>query len=166
MLRFREKTSMKPALCSAILTIALLAPAGFVAAQVSGTTTLGITEIELKDVINGVSAKRHVLGKDVYSDKNEVVGRAEDLILSRDRAVSYVVLGVGGFLGIGEHDVVIPVNQIKLTGDKLILTGATKDFDLGHAPLRVFAQVRRGRFGESWLLSTGGSVDTAEPPTA
>jgi len=127
MLRFHEKASMKPALCSAILTIALLAPAGFVAAQVSGTTTLGITEIELKDVISGVSAKRHVLGKDVYSDKNEVVGRAEDLILSRDRAVSYVVLGVGGFLGIGEHDVIIPVNQIKLTGDKMILTGATKD---------------------------------------
>ena len=118
---------MKPSLRSAIVAIALLAPAGFAVAQVSGTTTLGITEVELKDVINGVSAKRHVLGKDVYNDKNEVVGKAEDLILSRERAVSYVILGVGGFLGIGEHDVVIPVNQFKMAGDKLVLSGATKE---------------------------------------
>jgi sporulation protein YlmC with PRC-barrel domain len=118
---------MKQGLCRAIITIALLAPAGLAAAQGAGSTTLGIAEIELKDVINGVSAKRHVLGKDVYNDKNEVVGRAEDLILSRDRAVSYVILSVGGFLGIGEHDVVIPVNQLKMTGDKIILSGATKE---------------------------------------
>ena len=127
MFRLQDRASMRQSLRSAIVTIALLAPAGFAVAQVSGTTTLGITEVELKDVINGVSAKRHVLGKDVYNDKNEVVGKAEDLILSRERAVSYVILGVGGFLGIGEHDVVIPVNQFKLTGDKLILAGATKE---------------------------------------
>jgi sporulation protein YlmC with PRC-barrel domain len=127
MFRLQDRASMKQSLCSAIVTIALLAPAGFAMAQVSGTTTLGIAEVELKDVINGVSAKRHVLGKDVYNDKNEVVGKAEDLILSRDKAVSYVVLSVGGFLGIGEHDVVIPVNQLKLSGDKMILTGATKE---------------------------------------
>jgi sporulation protein YlmC with PRC-barrel domain len=127
MFRLQDRASMKRSLCSAIVTTALLAPAGFAMAQVSGTTTLGIAEVELKDVINGVSAKRHVLGKDVYNDKNEVVGKAEDLILSRERAVSYVILGVGGFLGIGEHDVVIPVNQFKLSGDKLILAGATKE---------------------------------------
>ena len=127
MFRLQERASMNRSLCSAIVTITLLAPAGFAMAQVSGTTTLGITEVELMDVINGVSANRHVLGKDVYNDKNEVVGKAEDLILSRDKAVSYVILGAGGFLGIGEHDVVIPVNQFKLTGDKLILAGATKE---------------------------------------
>src|SRR6476620_7949822 len=127
MLGFQDQLSMKQGLCRAIITIALLAPAGLAAAQGAGTTTLGIAEIELKDVINGVSAKRHVLGKDVYNDKNEVVGKAEDLILSRDRAVSYVILGAGGFLGIGEHDVVIPVNQFKMTGDKMILAGATKE---------------------------------------
>ena len=127
MLRLQDRASMKQSLRSAIVMTALLAPAGFAVAQVSGTTTLGITEVELKDVINGVSAKRHVLGKDVYNDKNEVVGKAEDLILSRDRAVSYVILGAGGFLGIGEHDVVIPVNQFKMTGDKMILAGATKE---------------------------------------
>src|SRR5262245_21592879 len=46
MLKF-TKASMKPALYSAIITTAILAPASFVAAQVSGTTTLGVTEIEL-----------------------------------------------------------------------------------------------------------------------
>ena len=58
--RLQDTASMKQSLRSAFVAIVLLAPAGFAMAQVSGTTTLGITEVELKDVINGVSAKRHV----------------------------------------------------------------------------------------------------------
>jgi hypothetical protein len=142
---------MKQGLCRAIITIALLAPAGLAAAQGAGTTTLGIAEIELKDVINGVSAKRHVLGKDVYNDKNEVVGRAEDLILSRDRAVSYVILSVGGFLGIGEHDVVIGRQNHPLGRDQRV--------DSSHAPLRVYAQIAgRGSAGTSFC-SCGRSLN-------
>ena len=61
MFRLQDRASMKSiALFCDRLAIALLAPAGFAMAQVSGPTKLGITEVELKDVTNGVSTKRHV----------------------------------------------------------------------------------------------------------
>jgi hypothetical protein len=36
-------------------------------------------------------------------------------------------VGTGGFLGIDRHDVAIPIGQLKLEGDKLLLPGATKE---------------------------------------
>ena len=42
------------------------------------------------------------------------IGEVNDVILGRDGQVKAVILGVGGFLGIGEKDVAIPMDQIKM----------------------------------------------------
>ena len=96
-------------------------------AGVAGTSTLGVAVEELKAVAVGWSAKKHVLDKDVYNDSNEKVGKVEDLIIAPDKAVSYAIIGVGGFLGIDRHDVAIPAGQFRLDGSKLVLPGATKE---------------------------------------
>jgi hypothetical protein len=41
--------------------------------------------------------------------------------------VSYAIVNAGGFLGVAKHDVAIPVDQLKLVDNKLILAGATRD---------------------------------------
>lgn len=82
---------------------------------------------ELREVTEGWSAKRQVLGKTVYNDKNEKIGNVDDIIISPDKSVSYAIIGAGGFLGVAKHDVVIPVSQFKLSGGKFVLAGATKD---------------------------------------
>jgi hypothetical protein len=51
----------------------------------------------------------------------------DDLIITPDRAISYAIIGVGGFLGVGKHDVAIPVNQFKADQNRIILPGASKD---------------------------------------
>jgi hypothetical protein len=63
----------------------------------------------------------------VYNDKDEKVGEVEDMIVAPDKAVSYVIIGVGGFLGLDRHDVAIPAGQLKVQGGKLMLPGATKE---------------------------------------
>lgn len=45
------------------------------------------------------------------------IGEVNDVILSRDGAVKAVVLGVGGFLGMGEKDVAIPMESVKFVKD-------------------------------------------------
>lgn len=96
-------------------------------APVAGSMVVGVTVEELVTVAKGWSAKEQIMGKDVYNDKNENVGVVEDLIIAPDKAVSYAIIGTGGFLGMGKHDVAIPVNQFKLVEGKIILPGATKD---------------------------------------
>jgi sporulation protein YlmC with PRC-barrel domain len=95
--------------------------------QVAGSTTLGVTVEEQKAIILGWSAKKHILGKAVHNSSNEKIGAVDDLIIAPDKAVSYAIVGVGGFLGIDRHDVAVPVGQFKLEGEKLMLPGATKE---------------------------------------
>ena len=100
---------------------------GSIRAQVAGSSTIGVSVEELKVVAVGWSAKKKILGKAVYNDKNEKIGTVDDLIITPDKSVSYAIIGAGGFLGMGKHDVAIPVNQFKEDKGRIVLAGATKD---------------------------------------
>jgi len=117
---------MKSLSTIAVAVLMIATPACF-AQQVVGSTTLGIAYAELRDVTTGWSTKKQVLGKKVFNDSGETVGKIDDIIVSPDKAVSYAIIGAGGFLGVGRHDVAIPVNQLKENDGKFILAGATKD---------------------------------------
>ena len=113
----------------AILTIVgAICSAGPVAAQVAGgTTTIDASITESTQLAMGWSVKKTLMGKTIYNDAGKSVGKVEDLIISPDRNLSYVIVGAGGFVGIGRHDVAIPVTQIQDKGGKLVMAGATKD---------------------------------------
>lgn len=102
------------------------------AAPVAGTAPLGVTVVEMEAVVVGWSAKRDLLGKAVVNDKNEKIGKIDDMIISPAKdsntpSASFAIIGVGGFLGIGKRDVAIPMEQLKLQNKQLTLPGATKD---------------------------------------
>jgi sporulation protein YlmC with PRC-barrel domain len=118
---------MRYALYSGLTALLLMSAPTAINAQTAGETKLGIGTVELDDVIKGWSVHKALLGKHVYNDKNEQVGKIEDIIISPKRNVSYAIVGAGGFLGIGSHDVAIPAAQFKMTGDKIVLPGATKE---------------------------------------
>lgn len=112
----------------AAASVLLAGAATAIGQQVVGSTQLGIAVAELRDVTTGWSAKRQVLGKTIYNDSGDGIGKVDDIIVSPNKAVSYAVIGVGGFLGVGRHDVAIPVGQLKQQSDgKFVLAGATKD---------------------------------------
>ena len=75
--------------------------------QVAGSTTIGVTVEEQKVLAVGWSAKKQILDKAVYNSSGEKIGEVEDLIITPEKAVSYAIVGVGGFLGIAQHDVAI-----------------------------------------------------------
>jgi sporulation protein YlmC with PRC-barrel domain len=96
-------------------------------AQVAGSTLVGVSVTEMRDVSTGWSAKRQILGQPVFNDKDERIGSIDDIIVAPDKAVSYAIINAGGFIGLTKHDVAIPVSQLKLVDKKLVLAGATKD---------------------------------------
>ena len=124
---------MKRKVMAVMICLAVVGMMGNALAQqqtpVAGTTTtvIGVSADELVTVVKGWSAKKQIMGKDVYNDKNEKVGVVEDLIVAPDKAVSYAIIGAGGFLGMGKHDVAIRMNQFKLVEGKFTLPGATKE---------------------------------------
>lgn len=70
------------------------------------------------------------IGKRVYTRAGEDIGEVNDIILSTDGKINAAILGVGGFLGIGEKNVAVAMNAIEMVPDgsavKLVVD-ATKD---------------------------------------
>jgi sporulation protein YlmC with PRC-barrel domain len=113
---------------AAFTGIGALCSAGTVAAQVAGgTTTLEASITESTKLAMGWSVKKTLMGKTIYNDAGQKVGKVDDLIISPEKNVSYVIVGAGGFVGIGRHDVAVPVTQVQDKAGKLVMAGATKE---------------------------------------
>ena len=57
------------------------------------------------------------------ADANESVGSINDLLTDKNGNIKAVVIGVGGFLGVGEHLVAIPFDKIKFVNEPVAYTG-------------------------------------------
>src|SRR6266852_8030606 len=66
-----------------------------------------------------------LVGLSVYNDNNESVGSINDLLMDKSGNIKGVVLGVGGFLGVGEHLVAVPFDKIKFVNEPVAYTGVS-----------------------------------------
>jgi len=64
-----------------------------------------------------------VVGLSVYNENNESVGSINDVLMDKSGNIKAVVIGVGGFLGVGEHLVAVPFDKIKFATEPVAYTG-------------------------------------------
>ena len=62
----------------------------------------------------------------VYNARGNQLGEVEDVLIGPNNQ-TYLVVGYGGFLGIGERKVVLPLDRFQLQNDRLIVMGMTED---------------------------------------
>ena len=62
-------------------------------------------------------------GVKIYNDANENIGSINDLLMDKSGAVKIAVIGVGGFLGMGEHLVAVPYEKLKFVNEAVAYTG-------------------------------------------
>jgi sporulation protein YlmC with PRC-barrel domain len=122
----RRRSTMSKIVLVVFTSLVIAAGAADAVAQTAGST-VSVSTTELREVAMGWSAKKQILGKSVYNNVGEKVGDINDLIVTPDKAVSYAIVGVGGFLGVGEHEIAVPVGQLKQLEGKIVLPGATKE---------------------------------------
>ena len=117
---------MRPVLL-AVAIAAATALAVPVLVQAQGTPqTVQLTKVDVVKVATGFRASK-VIGSPVVNEAGDTVGRVDDVIIAEDGKAPFVVLAVGGFLGIGDKLVVLPYEQLKTMDKKIVLPGATKD---------------------------------------
>ena len=104
-----------------------MASSALLQAQVAGSTLLHVSVTEAREVADGWSAKRQILGHAVFNEQSEKIGTIDDIIIAPDKSVTYAIIGAGGFLGVARHNVAVRVTQLKVDGDTLVLPGATKE---------------------------------------
>lgn len=85
-----------------------------------------LMRIDPMNVATGFRASK-VRGSTVLNENDESIGKIDDIIISSDGKSPFVILSVGGFLGIGDHLVALPYDSLKFADDKIVLPGGTKD---------------------------------------
>jgi hypothetical protein len=112
-------------LAAAVLVTASILGAG--PTLVVAETGVAVVTFDTETVAEGVRATK-LRGTTVVNDRDEKMGRIDDLIIGLDR-VLFAVIRVGGFHGIGGHYVAVPYDSLRLddAGNKIVLPGATKE---------------------------------------
>jgi sporulation protein YlmC with PRC-barrel domain len=66
-----------------------------------------------------------IVGLSVYNNNDQNVGSINDLLTDRSGTIKAVVIGVGGFLGMGEHLVAVSFDKIKFVDQPIYSTSAS-----------------------------------------
>jgi sporulation protein YlmC with PRC-barrel domain len=66
-----------------------------------------------------------LVGLNVYNDSNESLGSINDLLADKNGDIKAVVIGVGGFLGVGEHLVAVPIDKVKFVDEPIAYTSTS-----------------------------------------
>ena len=82
----------------------------------------------LQGAIFGLPAQR-LIGAEVVGSRGERIGHVDSIVMAGgapNREV-FAVTEIGGFLGIGDRKVMVPLRQVEMRGDKLALVNMTKE---------------------------------------
>ena len=78
-----------------------------------------------------------LIGTKVVNTANETIGDINEIVLGKDGKVAAVIIGVGGFLGMGEREVAMNFESLRMSRDSnnnLLLTANTTKDALKAAP--------------------------------
>ncbi len=108
-------------------------------AQVAGTASFPTSAGKLNAVALGYRASK-LLKSPVYNLDGKNIGKVIDIIVTQQAAVSYFILDVGGFLGIGAKQIAVPAGAFKIVDKKVVLPGVTTE-DLKKLPAFKFSSL-------------------------
>lgn len=108
-----------------------------------------------------------VIGSSVFTAADENIGDINDLIVDNNGTVQAAIVGVGGFLGMGEKDVAVPLNKINVTRDdnnaiKLTITASRAELENAPAFDKTLFVVKSPAPGTTMPTSPSGSTTTPQ----
>jgi sporulation protein YlmC with PRC-barrel domain len=151
---------MKTILATSLLGLALVSgPALAQTAQPADRNAPAATSAQTpanKMMLKGNWRASKLMGLDVYNEGNEKLGDVNELILDKSGKVTAVVIGVGGFLGMGEHDIAVSMDKLKFV-EEPVRTSSTapatsRDATTGtaNAPANTTAPARNANVND-WV---------------
>jgi sporulation protein YlmC with PRC-barrel domain len=110
------------------------AAGGQAAAPAHTNKQVAATDKFLSQQQDGQMLASNVMGQTVYDSSGNNLGSVNDIVLDKDGKMAAVVIGVGGFLGIGQKNVAVSIEAIDRTTDengnlKLVLNASKDEID-------------------------------------
>jgi sporulation protein YlmC with PRC-barrel domain len=143
--------------CLAIAFLATASMTGAASAQTAASQVDSTTSATMHK--EGEWRASKLAGVDVYNDANEKIGDINDVILDRSGKVANVVLGVGGFLGLGEHNVAVAFDRLTWVDQPVTSTTASTTSAPANTPATTSAPDSNTR------TTTGAATTTTTTTT-
>ena len=93
-------------LAGTVITALLVPLSGAVLAQTNDFLTQEGSDMWRASKLSGVA---------IYGPDNRKVGNISDVLMDHSGKAAAIVIGVGGFLGLGQKDVAVPYDQVHFT---------------------------------------------------
>lgn len=100
-------------LLAAVAATALLAGGASAQNQSAPAKTDAPAALSQKMDLKGSYRSSKLIGLNVYNNADEKLGDINEVIIDHGGKVSAFIIGVGGFLGIGEHDIAVAPDKLK-----------------------------------------------------
>src|SRR4051812_26560884 len=133
-------------------------------AQGTTATPPSATTVPREHLRNDQVRASKLIGTTVYDIRNAKIGDVNEVVIDPDGKVAAVVLGVGGFLGMGEKNVAVPMSELRRGDDNRVVVDRTKDqlqqaanFDLTYSDNRGSGSSGTTR-GSNGTGATGGTT--------
>lgn len=146
-------------IAAALLTTALMT--GVASAQ-TATTNKEAANASTTMHRDGDWRASKLAGVNVYNEANEKIGDVNDVILDKSGKAEKVILGVGGFLGMGEHLVAVPFDKIKWVNEP-VRSASTSTAPAKAPATNVDSNARTAADGT--VRTTTGTATTTTTPT-
>ena len=113
---------MRTLILGGLLASAMLVPA---LAQTNPPTPAPAVQSTAPKAHGEMWRSSKLIGLNVYNDQNEKLGDISEILLDKSGKVDGVVIGVGGFLGMGQHDIMVEMSKLKFVDEPVRTTSTT-----------------------------------------
>ena len=83
------------------------------------------TSTSVQQNLKGNWRASKMMGLDVYNESNEKLGDISEILLDQSGKVNAVVIGIGGFLGVGQHDIAVSMDKLKFVNEPVRTASST-----------------------------------------
>src|SRR3954469_15887501 len=73
-------------------------------------------------------------GLNVYNEQNEKLGDISEILIDKSGKVDGIIIGVGGFLGMGQHDIKVEMSKLKFVDEPVRSSAAGSTSTTGAGP--------------------------------
>ncbi len=109
-----------------------------------------------------------LIGRSIKNAQDETIGEVDSVYIDKDGKVDSVIVGVGGFLGLGEREVRLAWKDLKISqGGEKVTVNMTKDQLKAMAPYKYSDTKWRGHvFNDAGIYGPGANHMAATTPPA
>jgi sporulation protein YlmC with PRC-barrel domain len=117
------------AVAAALLSTTALAQSNPPAGSTSAPAARAMDPVAVQSHAQGKWRASKLIGVNVYNANNEKIGDINELVTDSSGKIDTIVIGAGGFLGMGEHNVGIPFSQVKFVNEPARTSSTTTTSD-------------------------------------